>query len=184
MEVEKKSMKTAEQLREFNKNRVIDQVCYVTDDIYRTMKYFVEMLDIGPWEFVLENTPDNTRDVKLDGEDVKEPWKFYIAHAKVGGMTIELIQPESGPDPYSEFLKKHGPGLHHIKESIYDGDDALKARMDELVARGHKMKYEGKYMEDIYYYLDVDKDLGGFIEFGNSAKCSSMPGVIGKYPEE
>ena len=66
----KESMKTAEQLREFNKNRVIDQVCYVTDDIYRTMKYFVEMLDIGPWNFVLENTPENTRDVKLDDEEV------------------------------------------------------------------------------------------------------------------
>lgn len=176
-------MKTAEQLREINKNRVIDQVCYVTDDIRRTIRYFVEMLDIGPW-FILENTQDNAREVKLDGEDVKGPWKFYIAHAKVGGMTIEVIQPESGDDPYSEFLNKHGPGLHHIKESIYSGDENLKKRMEELIERGHKMKYEGKYMEDIYYYLDIDKDLGGFYEFGNSAVCSSMPGLLGYYPEE
>ncbi len=176
-------MKTAEQLREINKDRVIDQVCYVTDDYKRTIQYFVEKLDIGPW-FILENTDDTSRNVQLDGKDVTEPWKFYIAHAKVGNMTIEVIQPEAGSDPYREFLEKHGPGLHHIKESIYSGDDNLKKFMDELVERGHKIKYQGYYMEDIYYYLDVDKELGGFYEIGNSAVCSSHPRFVGYYPED
>ena len=99
-------------------------------------------------------------------------------------MGIEVIQPVSGRDPYSAFLKEKGPGIHHIKESIYSNNDNLRKYMDELVERGHQIIYEGKYMEDIYYYIDTNKDLGAYYEVGNSATCSGHPILVGFYPEK
>ena len=175
-------MKSAEELRELNRTRFIDQVCYVTEDYKRTIKYFTEMLDYGPWT-IIENTNDCAFNVKLNDKPVEEPWKFYIAFTKVGNMTIEVIQPELGQDPYSQFLKEKGPGIHHIKESIYSGDDNLRKYMDYLVEKGHPMTYEGEYMEDIYYYIDTHKDTGAYYEVGNSAVCSGHPRLVGYYPE-
>ena len=129
-------MKTAEELKKINQQRVIDQICYVTEDYRRTMEYLTEKLDMGPWT-IIENSNDTAFHVKKDGEKVSEPWKFYIAFTQVGNMHIEIIQPEYGPDPYSDFLKEKGPGIHHIKESIYSGDDELKKYMNELEEKGH-----------------------------------------------
>ena len=176
-------MKTAEELREINKKRSIDQVCYVTWDYRKTMEYLTEKYDMGPWT-ILRNTNECTSQVKMDGKPVEEPWEFIIAFTHVGGVGIEVIQPVSGPDPYSDFLRKKGPGIHHIKESIYSGDDKLEEYMEELKGRGLFVNYEGHYMEDIYYYVDNYEDLGAYYEVGNSAVCSGHPQLIGYYPEE
>ena len=66
-------MKSAAELRELNKGRFIDQVCYVTDDYMRTIRYFTEMLEMGPWT-IIENTEESAYDVKLNGEPLTEPW--------------------------------------------------------------------------------------------------------------
>lgn len=176
-------MKSAEELLEINKHRFIDQVCYVTDDLYKTIEYFTEKLDYGPWT-IIRNTNQSAHDVYLDGNPVAENWDFLLAFTKVGDMGIEVIQPVVGPEPYSRFLKERGPGIHHIKESVYSGDDNLRKYMDELVNKGHEIIYEGYYMEDIYYYVDTYKDVGAFLEVGNSAKVSSHPQLLGYYPEK
>lgn len=176
-------MKTAEELRRINEKRSIDQVCYVTDDYRRTIEYLTEKLNMGPWTIIKNNNNTAFR-VKLDGEKVEETWNFYLAFTKVGNMGIEVIQPDFGPNPYSRFLEEKGPGIHHIKESIYSGDDDLRAYMKELEARNIDIIYEGCYMEDIYYYVDTNKDLGAYLEVGNSAKVSGHPQRIGYYPEE
>ncbi len=37
-----------------------------------------------------------------------------IAMLRIGGITMELIEPLSDSSPVSKFLSKRGPGLHHI----------------------------------------------------------------------
>ena len=175
-------MKTAEELRALNKTRAVDQVCFVTDDYKRTLRYLTEVLDYGPWT-IIANTNECAFHVKKDGEPVTEPWKFYIAFTQVGEMHIEVIQPEYGPNPYSAFLEKHGPGIHHIKESIYSSDDDLHRFMKTLEAKGLAVNYYGEYMEDIYYYANTYDALGAYYEVGNSAVCSGHPQLVGYYPE-
>ena len=139
-------MKSAEELLEINKHRFIDQVCYVTDDYRKTIEYFTEKLDMGPWT-IIRNTNQSAHDVEFEGKLIEEDWDFFLAFTKVGDMGIEVIQPVFGPEPYSKFLKEKGPGIHHIKESIYSGDDDLRKYMDSLVEKGHEIIYEGYYME-------------------------------------
>ena len=37
-----------------------------------------------------------------------------ISLSYLGDMQLELIAPVRGPNIYSDFLRDHGPGLHHI----------------------------------------------------------------------
>ena len=83
----------------------------------------------------------------------------------------------------SKFLEERGPGIHHIKESILD-NDALDAAVAEYSSRGPKVNYQGKYMEDHYFYLDTFDALGAYYEMGNNAKVSAKPEFVGWYPEE
>ncbi|MCI9487566.1 MAG: hypothetical protein HFI64_11525 [Lachnospiraceae bacterium] len=110
--------------------------------------------------------------------------KIYIAFTRVGNMHVEVIQPEYGPNPYGDFLRERGPGIHHVKESVYAGDEALYAWIGELKDKGHALSYEGRYMEDIYYYVDTYGELGAHYEVGNSAAVSGHPRLVGHYPEE
>ena len=68
-----------------------------------------------------------------------------------------------GVNPYSKFLEERGPGIHHIKESVLD-NDALDAAVAEYSSRGPKVNYQGKYMEDHYFYLDTFDALGAYYE--------------------
>ena len=81
-------------------------------------------------------------------------------------------------NPYSKFLEERGPGIHHIKESILD-NDALDAAVAEYSSRGPKVNYQGKYMEDHYFYLDTFDALGAYYEMGNNAKVSAKPEFCG-----
>jgi 4-hydroxyphenylpyruvate dioxygenase-like putative hemolysin len=48
----------------------------------------------------------------LHGEPMT--YKAKIAHAKVGALTLELLQTIEGKTIFDEFLTKHGEGIHHI----------------------------------------------------------------------
>ncbi len=55
----------------------------------------------------------------------------FVAHISLsylGEMQLELIEPVRGPNIYSDFLQRNGPGLHHIcveAETLEDFDTAL-----------------------------------------------------------
>jgi glyoxalase/bleomycin resistance protein/dioxygenase superfamily protein len=65
---------------------------------------------------------------------------------------LELIQPLVGTNIYTEFLDRHGDGLHHVKEWVDDCQKALK----EYRNRGIEVIQSGKFDEDEHYYLDTD----------------------------
>lgn len=53
-----------------------------------------------------------------------KPAEFYIKTARLnfGGIDFEYIEPlnKDGGDPYSDWLKEHGPGIHHINMKLDD----------------------------------------------------------------
>ena len=155
-------MMSAKELQEFNKNRKITQVCYVTNDYKKTIEYLTNTLNWGPWT-ILKNNQISAHDVKSDGKPVEGDFEFLIAATFIGDIEFEIIQPIHGVNPYSKFLEERGPGIHHIKESILD-NDALDAAVAEYSSRGPKVNYQGKYMEDHYFYLDTFDALGAYYE--------------------
>ena len=71
-------MMSAKELQEFNKNRKITQVCYVTNDYKKTIEYLTNTLNWGPWT-ILKNNQISAHDVKSDGKPVEGDFEFLIA---------------------------------------------------------------------------------------------------------
>ncbi len=61
--------------------------------------------------------------------------KVKVAFFQVGEVRIELLEPTTGDSPIRKFLKRKGPGLHHVAYRVAD----LSATLAELKAAGVKL---------------------------------------------
>ncbi|MBM3778375.1 MAG: hypothetical protein FJW23_09080 [Acidimicrobiia bacterium] len=43
---------------------------------------------------------------------------------QANGVTFELLQPLDGPNPWKDFMAKHGEGVHHIGFNVADATEA------------------------------------------------------------
>jgi methylmalonyl-CoA/ethylmalonyl-CoA epimerase len=71
-----------------------------------------------------------------DVEEVAEQ-KVKVAFLLVGEAKIELLEPTSEESPIAGFLRKNGPGIHHIAYEVEDIEVAIA-----------KMKLDGARMID------------------------------------
>ena len=67
-------------------------------------------------------------------EEVTEQ-KVRVAFLQIGESRIELLEPTSEDSPVAGFLKKNGPGVHHI---AYEVDD-LTSALQNLEAQGVRL---------------------------------------------
>ena len=59
----------------------------------------------------------HTEDVPSEG--------VRTAHLAAGGSEVELLEPLAGDTPVGRFLKRQGPGLHHVALEVNDLAAAL-----------------------------------------------------------
>jgi methylmalonyl-CoA/ethylmalonyl-CoA epimerase len=90
--------------------REVVHVCVVVRDVEKTAGAFAEKFGIGPWRIRVVHTPSSRASVR--GEPVDYTLKF--GHARVGPVTLELVETVEGKTIYQEFLEEHGEGIHHI----------------------------------------------------------------------
>lgn len=173
---------TNKELVEFNRNRKICQIAFVCKDIEETMKKWVEVLNVGPW-LVLTFENDSLEDFKINGELVKEPFKFIVGLANVGDMQIELVQQVYGPLAYEQHLNDKGEGLHHIKEQMsVAGIDKITETMKQ---RGIGVAQTGLFGGvDIHCVFDSEKELSFIYEVGNNPEFDLPEDMYYIYPRE
>jgi glyoxalase/bleomycin resistance protein/dioxygenase superfamily protein len=170
-----------EELRSLNQKRKIYQIAWVTRDLEKSMKAWVENLKIGPWT-VLTFTDQSLKYLKVDDKTVTEPFKFLIGISWIGDMQLELIEPVYGPTIYEAFIQKHGEGLHHIKERI--ADDAIEGVVQEYRDKGIGVTQTGQFETDFHYYLDTSPKLDFIYELGNCPILQLTPDKFSTYPSE
>lgn len=93
----------------------IDHIAIVVDDIESAL---------GFWRDVLGLELDHV-------EEVPEQ-QSLVTFLPVGGSEIELVEPTSDDSGVARYLKKHGPGMHHICLQV----EALESTLAELKAKG------------------------------------------------
>jgi methylmalonyl-CoA/ethylmalonyl-CoA epimerase len=172
---------TNAELVAFNKNRKIFQIAFVTRDLERSMKAWVETLGVGPWR-VVAFTEANVKEFSVNGVSVREPFKFLIAISYMGDIELEIIQPVYGPSIYNEFLDERGEGLHHIKERI--GDEAIDGVLSEYRAKGIGVQQSGRFFTDFHHYLETERELQFIYELGNCPRLNLPPEIVSTYPGE
>ena len=170
-----------DELRALNEKRKIYQIAWVTRDLEKSMKAWVENLKVGPWT-VLTFTNQSLKYLKVDDKTVTEPFKFLIGISWIGDMQLELIEPVHGPTIYEAFIQKHGEGLHHIKERI--ADDAMEGVVQGYRDQGIGVTQTGQFETDFHYYLNTEPRLDFIYELGNCPKLELTPDKYWTYPVE
>ena len=100
-------------------------ISFAVNDADKVIEIWSKVMGIGPWS-----------NVDIGGTDAKgRPWKAREYHAKVGDVTIELIQPIEGRIVQSRFLDTVGPGLHHVAFAV----DDVEKTMAELQENGAEL---------------------------------------------
>ncbi len=97
------------------------QVAYVVHDIQAAQRFFNETLG-GPRFFVIENI--TFKEYTYRGQPAE--CHQHVAFGYAGMMQIELMQPLSGENTVTEFLRQRGQGVHHIGIQVADLDRATR----------------------------------------------------------
>ena len=133
----------------------------VVADMKKAVEIFETEMGIGPWE-VAEHAPFFYDKKVNDGIGMD----FAGAMFRKDGYEIELIEPV-GPSIYMDFLKEHGPGVHHVMlESSEPYTSTLE--MAERVS-GRKPALSVRFQDGtpIVFYADMLKEIGLLLEVGN-----------------
>lgn len=144
------------------KNRRIMQIGYVVKDIKKSIDDYSKRLGTGPWDVYTFCAPD-LRDAIYRGKPIDH--KFIVAILWNKTTQLELIQPVEGTNIYTEFLDRHGEGLHHVKERV---DDCQK-ELEDYRTRGIGVLQSGRF-DDEHYYLDTESIFEFVYEIGNNGK--------------
>ena len=98
---------------------VVFQVAMVVKSVDTTIKQLTEYFQIDESSIVIKTTKDMAQQGTFtDCTYWGEPKEFYIKTARLsfGGIDFEYVEPlnQNGGDPFSDWLLKHGQGIHHI----------------------------------------------------------------------
>ena len=134
----------------------LGQIGVVVRDLDRTVKYYSEILGLGPFRFAFDRSiPETT----YRGEH--RPLRLKQAWTQLGPVELELIEVLSGESTHTEFLRDKGEGLHHLGFFVPDLDNAL-AKAEKL---GIGVIQSGKIEGGGFAYLDTEKNGGVIFEF-------------------
>jgi glyoxalase/bleomycin resistance protein/dioxygenase superfamily protein len=155
--------------------RRIDQVALVVEDLDEAVRRYWERFGIGPWR-IYTYQPPLVKDMTYRGR--RFDYRMRLALAQMGDVMIELIEPLSDENVYTEHLKQKGPGLHHIGivvPSVPDAvADAAKSGLEVLQSgRGYGLKGDGAYA-----YMDTQNQLGMIVEFIEFPKERIAPEAV------
>ncbi|MFJ9453372.1 MULTISPECIES: VOC family protein [unclassified Herbaspirillum] len=140
----------------------IKQLGYVVDDIQAAMKYWSEVLGVGPW-YYMERVPLKNYRYKGELQDIHSS----VALANSGNVQVELIQQRNdAPSMYQDFLKAGRTGLQHLAYWTEDFDNDLA----RLLEKGWKVGMSGEVGErGRFVYFETEFHPGTVIELSEIA---------------
>lgn len=140
----------------------IMQIGQVVRDMDKAMETFYRDFGIGPFEV---RVFDKSNHINPMVHGKPNDHTFRCAACWSGDVQYEFMQPLTGRSVYNEFLDAHGEGIHHLK--IYYKD--VEKAVEDYKAKGYSVIQSGGIGEDLYYYLDSEKNVTGLIiELGNA----------------
>ncbi len=132
------------------------QVAYAVHDIQAAQRFFNETLG-GPRFFVIENITFK----EYTYRDQPVECHQHVAFGYAGMMQIELMQPLSGENTVTEFLRQRGQGVHHLGIQVADLDRATR----DMTEQGFVLVESGAVGQATRFaFLDTLAATGTYIE--------------------
>lgn len=136
-------------------NWKFNHIGVLVGDTERATKYY-ETLGIGPFESLEGKLIPIKREIfGKPAPDVKN----RLSLARIGSISIELVQPVSGISPQREFLDTKGEGINHIGFIV----DDLEEETNKLVKKGFKVISSGAFSGGGGFAYFNTAGIGGFI---------------------
>lgn len=155
------------------------QICVIVPNVKEYAKRYNDIFGIGPWKFYTFDD-DTTTNMEVNRKPVKYAMKLGLCD--FFDVQLELIEPLDDLSIYSDFLKEHGPGLHHIAcgttENYHDTIEKLGKMDIPFVQSGT----DAGGMD--FGYVDIMRDLGLIVEMYNPPPNFVMPDPEEVYPAE
>lgn len=163
------------------------QICFVVHDLEKWMERIWTVFGLGPWGVNIrdENAAEDNSIIS-DMFYLNKPAHFSYKVATTtfeNGLKYELIQPLSGDSTYSDFLKQHGEGMHHIgHHNVYNHDEFLEV-IKMLEANGFPCLQSAKTFASRVTYFDTTKVLGTILEVCYRDPARKKPDPLYIYPK-
>jgi catechol 2,3-dioxygenase-like lactoylglutathione lyase family enzyme len=138
-------------------DQVIFQVAFITDDIEKTKTWMAEFFDM-PVPETRVTDPLSRSEAEYKGKPTEARGK--LAFFNFGNTTLELIEPDSEPSCWREFLDRNGPGFHHFAFKV----KGMKDKIATFEKSGYPLLQKGEFEGGRYAYFDTEKQLGSLIE--------------------
>lgn len=124
------------------------------------VRQYKKLLGIDDWNINFVDTDEGKgRNFREGKKDVTA--KAKIAWATIGGIELELIEPQDTTSVYAQHLESHGPGVHHVMFGTGDYDGTVAA----LNGCGVERILSGELQETRFQLFDTRDALGLISEF-------------------
>jgi methylmalonyl-CoA/ethylmalonyl-CoA epimerase len=137
----------------------LDQIGIVVHDLSAVTQELTRLFGIGP--FRIFEWPLEGVDPQATYHGQPANFRLLLAFATVGKIQIEIVQPLEGQNIYSDFLRDHGPGLHHFRLTVPEFEQGVAALIGtgiEKIASG-----TGVHVGSKWAYFDTTQQLEGVI---------------------
>ena len=134
------------------------QVGVVVRNLDEAVKKYEDIYGIGPWAInVLDSS--NVNGMTVHGK--RQDFAIRVGFAFVGNTQWELIEPLDDKSIYSDFLGKHGEGLHHVAFGVENHDEVVS----DLGKKGVEVIQSGRSGDGFTFtYLDTRESLSCLAE--------------------
>ncbi len=142
-------------------NAVLCQIGFVARDAAKVARKLSVITGMTPGEPIITDEVEKAR-TNFRGKPSSARAKLIFFN--MGQVSIEIIEPIGGPSTWSEFLAKHGDGVHHIAFTVKSTKEAAKG----LSAHGIPTVQSGVFEGGSYVYCEAEKELGVILELLDS----------------
>lgn len=150
------------------------QIGVVVRDLDATIKVLTEVFGMGPFR-IFNLPPADKPDLPRFYYGRPTDYTTRQAFTELGPVELELIQPIAGDSIFTDFLEKHGPGIHHIRFNV----DRMEPVVEHLKKHDIGIAQSGQGIRPgtEWANFDTEKLIGFTIEV-----LKKLPGSDGRTP--
>jgi methylmalonyl-CoA/ethylmalonyl-CoA epimerase len=151
------------------------QIGVVVADLDKAITNLSEIFGIGPFR-VIDWPPEDRTDIKKYYYGEPGNFKARLAFAELGQIELEIVEPLEGESIWSDFLRDHGGGIHHIRFNV----DDVKPVQNYLAGKEIISAQNGSGLRPgtNFMYFASEEKIGFVIEVMNA-----LPGTDGHTPK-
>ena len=142
----------------------------VVENVEESIRHFEEY-GVGPWKQFRLDTDNFPGTFTMNGKE--ERLDLILGSCQCWGFELELIQPVS-ESPYKDWLREHGPGMHHIAVATRDSFADAMAEYKERTGRESWLWCKDQEIGLEFAFMDLRRELGFLIEIYNEDKNDGL----------